>query len=359
MVNRENYQLARTYLIYLRTILRAKSVSVERYWFYLRHFLIWLDETPVSEASTHTPPFTDYIETIQATRHLSSQTITKILQISRRFLNWCKERHPSAFKRLTRDWIKSLRTERGADIPKPRQYFTLDEMKKIAALQIPEHDLALQRDRAAACMLFLSGMRIGAFVSVSIALMNVEEMTVRQFPSESVKTKNGKHATTYLLNIPELVGVVRQWDSFVRASLPSSAPWYAHIIGSWGEQRLSFDTPAQSRAGNFNKRLKILLSKANVPVRSAHKFRHGHAVYGLQNAKSLADYKAVSQNLMHENIQITDGIYADLVGNEVKSRVTGLGPSPASSLALLPDVDKLHDPELIHALTVLAERLAR
>ena len=27
---------------------------------------------------------------------------------------------------------------------------------------------------------------------------------------------------------------------------------------------------------------------------------------------------------MHENIQITDGIYADLVGGEVKSRVTGL-----------------------------------
>jgi hypothetical protein len=94
-------------------------------------------------------------------------------------------------------------------------------------------------------------------------------------------------------------------------------------------------------------------------VHSAHKFRHGHAVYGLQNAKSLADYKAISQNLMHENIQITDGTYADLVGNEVKSRVTGLGPTAGSSLALLPEVDKLRDPELIRALAVLAERLAR
>ncbi len=62
---------------------------------------------------------------------------------------------------------------------------------------------------------------------------------------------------------------------------------------------------------------------------------------------------------MHENIQITDGIYADLVGNEVKSRVNGLGTHAGSSPALLPDVDKLRDPELIHALTVLAERLAR
>jgi hypothetical protein len=38
----------------------------------------------------------------------------------------------------------------------------------------------------------------------------------------------------------------------------------------------------------------------------------------------MADYKAVSMNLMHGDIRITDGIYAPLLGSEVQSRITNL-----------------------------------
>lgn len=201
-------------------------------------------------------------------------------------------------------------------------------------------------------------MRVGAFVSLPIRCINLQELTVQQFPSQGVKTKNGKHATTYLLNIPELLTVVRQWDDYVRQHLPESAMWFAHIIGQWGEQRLASDMPADSRGNHFNRRLKTLLIKAGVAHRSSHKFRHGHAVFGLQHARSLADYKAISQNLMHENIQITDGIYADLVGGEVKSRVTGL-TTPLNPVTISFKTTQPLDPDLAQALQVLAERLAR
>jgi len=83
-------------------------------------------------------------------------------------------------------------------------------------------------------------------------------------------------------------------------------------------------------------------------------------VFGLQHARTLADYKAVSQNLMHENIQITDSIYADLVGSEVKTRVTGLGSShnPVTTRPAFNTTGQL-DPDLAQALQVLAKRLAR
>lgn len=235
------------------------------------------------------------------------------MQVARRFFDWCKTKQPTRFKRLSRDWINSLRPDRGVQMPKPRTYFTIEELHKIAGLTIPSVDLALQRDQAGACMLFLSGMRAGAFVSLPIKCVNLEELTVQQFPAAGVKTKNTKHATTFLLNIPVLLEVVRRWDSFVRQQLPETAMWYAHIVGGWNEQRLSLDSPAASRGNHFNRRLKPLLVLAVVELRSSHKFRHGHAVFGLQYARTLADYKAVSQNLMHENIQITDSIYADLV----------------------------------------------
>ena len=58
---------------------------------------------------------------------------------------------------------------------------------------------------------------------------------------------------------------------------------------------------------------------------SPHKFRHGHAVYALKMAKDVAALKAVSQNLMHENLTITDGVYGILSETDVRKQIIGLG----------------------------------
>jgi hypothetical protein len=58
---------------------------------------------------------------------------------------------------------------------------------------------------------------------------------------------------------------------------------------------------------------------------SPHKFRHGHAVYGLKAAKEIGDFKAVSMNLMHQSIGITDSIYAVLSDKDMQERIARLG----------------------------------
>jgi len=67
--------------------------------------------------------------------------------------------------------------------------------------------------------------------------------------------------------------------------------------------------------------------KVDLPYHSPHKFRHGHAVYTLKNAKDVPAVKAVSQNLMHENLAITDGVYGVLSDNDVKRQIGRLGQS--------------------------------
>ena len=52
--------------------------------------------------------------------------------------------------------------------------------------------------------------------------------------------------------------------------------------------------------------------------------RHGHAVYALKRARTIAEYKAVSQNLMHASLTITDGVYGVLTGADVQSTIAGL-----------------------------------
>jgi hypothetical protein len=101
-----------------------------------------------------------------------------------------------------------------------------------------------------------------------------------------------------------------------------------------------------------------LFTKAGLPYRSPHKFRHGHAVFALQHAKTMADYKAVSMNLMHNDIRMTDGIYAPLARDEVKERIADLTGVSAMTQVVdgqsVPSSNHLTDDEL---LSTLAQRL--
>jgi len=50
-----------------------------------------------------------------------------------------------------------------------------------------------------------------------------------------------------------------------------------------------------------------------------------NAFYALKNAKDATALKAVSQNLMHSNLIITDGIYSILNENDVKKQIAQIG----------------------------------
>ncbi len=136
--------------------------------------------------------------------------------------------------------------------------------------------------------------------------------------------------------------------------------WYTPPISHWGEQTLSSDPPGSNRNIAIVKRMHKLFAAAGLPYKSPHKFRHGHAIYALQHAKTMADYKAVSMNLMHADIRVTHGIYAPLLGEEVKQRIAGLtGQSPTQS-HIDPNASELianiPDSQLLQ---VLAARLAK
>ncbi len=66
------------------------------------------------------------------------------------------------------------------------------------------------------------------------------------------------------------------------------------------------------------------LSRVGLPYHSPHKFRHGHAVYALKLTQTVGDLKAVSQNLMHANLSITDGVYGILSADDTRERITRL-----------------------------------
>lgn len=88
--------------------------------------------------------------------------------------------------------------------------------------------------------------------------------------------------------------------------------------------------PGATMAGEFRsstatRDLKQWLKKIGLPYHSPHKFRHGNAVYSIKLAKDIAALKAVSQNLMHSNLSITDGVYGILSDSDIREQISALG----------------------------------
>lgn len=150
----------------------------------------------------------------------------------------------------------------------------MEEIKAIA--KAPVYTLRDRRIRAAAVFWFLSGIRIGAFVSMPVSAVDLENLAVYQFPKLGVKTKNKKHATTYLLNIPELVEVVREWDCEVR-KVSSDGLWFAHLATETETILSGSQQAGEHRHTRARIDLKSWLNKVGLPYHSPHKFRHGHA----------------------------------------------------------------------------------
>ncbi len=90
------------------------------------------------------------------------------------------------------------------------------------------------------------------------------------------------------------------------------------------ELDLTRDEVGKHREAIARNNLRDWLSKVDLPYHSPHKFRHGHIHYGLERAKTIADLKAVSLNVMHANIRITDQTYSRFSEDEVHVRVEKL-----------------------------------
>ncbi len=77
----------------------------------------------------------------------------------------------------------------------------------------------------------------------------------------------------------------------------------------------------------------------------------------------MADYKAISMNLMHDDVRVTDGIYAPLLRSEVRERVSRLteqsSPGTVSDEKLVEYLRQISKGQVSQALHILADQLGR
>lgn len=326
MIYRENWLLIRTYLKYRSEVdqLSAASIRLEETW--LRHLLEWAQERPFGEAPKTRPTFPEYMLTARVDSEegqLSPIYIRKVISSSKRFFEWLLKHRRSNAGRITPAWLDSLKPGKLEKEDKEHEAVTLEEIRAMAAA--PVSTLRDRRIQAAAIFWYLSGIRVGAFVTLPIRAVDLENNMIYQWPSLGVHTKFSKKGTTFLLNIPDLLEVVQAWDMEVRSKLSNDSYWFAPLSPDTGTFDINIREVGEHRSSRANKDLRDWLERVGLPYHSPHKFRHGNAVYGVQHSKDVADLKAVSQNLMHSSLGVTDGIYGILSSADVGKRIAGLG----------------------------------
>ena len=321
LISRRNWMETRQYLNYVEEVRQAKPGTVSVYRGALDLLLHWSRDCQLPRLSQLRPVFPVWLS--EGQRSASYQD--KVCQVIRGFLVWSKTRF-SRYEPLSAEFVETIRPAAGDGEVRDREIWTIEDVRSLLTWE--PQTLAEERDLAAAAMLFLSGMRVGAFATLPIRSVDLSRWMVMQWPSYGVHTKYSKAANTWLLNAEDLREVVSAWDAKVRAALPETAMWYA-LIEPAGQAFAKEQAPGKHRSSGFNKRLRDLCAQTGVPYRSAHKFRHGHAVYLLKRVQTLDEYKAVSQNLMHESMMTTDSIYSTMLADDVEGVITRLADVPA------------------------------
>jgi integrase len=336
LVNRDNWLLVKKYLAYRQDVLLNDPKTVRAGWVALRHLLQWADDKPFKDAHRLRPVFPDYLASSLARNDGQDKSLTpghmqKVLWYSRNFFEWLREEHPGIYKNTAIGWIKSLQVRRINSEQSRlvrREFWTLAEVEKVISYQ--SDSLKHMRDKAGLAFLYLSAMRGAAFVTMPIKSVDLPKFKVYQFPEWGVKTKNSKASITFLLPIPSLLEVVSQWDEKVKsATISNRVAWYTRLTHDGMEIQaddLVNNRQASGRRSAFYQGLKELCELSGVEWKSPHKIRHGHGVYGIMHAKTMAEYKALSQNMMHESVQTTDKTYSVLVNEDVGDIISTFKP---------------------------------
>lgn len=361
MIDRQNYKDIKAFIDYQTHVEQKDIETLRNFWIALRNLLQWADNLPFPQAhEKERPTFPVFLQTNRneaiyrpqtAGKPLAYATQSKACAYARMFFRWAKLEYPARYRSIRDNWIPTLQPRKAARDSarlEKMESWTLDDILKVAAIPqdrleisrlegmdltystaLPGRygwlNLALLRTRAAMCFMYLTGIRVTAFVSLPVSCVDLEKGTIEQNPAKGVLTKFRKAAVTSFLPIPELMEAIREWDVIVRDGAPATRRWFCGV-NVWGsalkDDGLLSPTQMRSKRNQLVETMKKICALAGVEYKSPHKLRHGHAIYGVKHARTTAEFKAISQNLMHSNMGITDGIYGNLSGEDTR-RIIG------------------------------------
>lgn len=277
--------------------------------------------------------FRTHLEQVKSAsgKPLGKSTMRSILATLREFVLWLSQQEGfrSKIRPSDADYFKmSRRDEAEARAAPARPAPSVNQAKRTLSL-MPDTTPIDLRNKAVFALLCLTGIRVGALVSLRVKHVDLDEKSVIQNPRE-VATKAGKHIDTFFAKGFEDAEVVL-------------AAWIKHLdeVELYGPDDPLFpstallaDADAGFKANGFERRhwkstepvrkiVRLAFDQASQPNYGPHAFRCMLARHAVKKSKSVEEIVANSQNLGHSDILTTLRNYGQVSRAKQRKLVTG------------------------------------
>lgn len=232
----------------------------------------------------------------------------------REFLDWYFSNHKVPHKKQQQALSALSAREEDRRLANRQTYVefpTQEEFDKL--IDFEENTPEDKRDKALIVFMLISCARIGAIVTSKISSLDLKKMVYRQDPLEDVATKRSKYIVTKLFMFKkEYFDIIKNWVNYLKTEYHFSDnnplfPSIKHYAGG-----ISVEKKFVLTENSVNKMLEKRCNHAGIPKYHPHSFRHFGIGCTLEQVSNGLQFKAVSQNIGHENISTTLEKYANM-----------------------------------------------
>lgn len=273
---------------------------------------------------------------------LSKSTLHHTLSALRNFFHWLAGQ-PGFRARLSYDdanyFNLSEKDVRVAQAQREPRSPTLEQVLAVVRT-MPADTVLERRDRAIIAFTMITGVRVGALISLRMKHVDLDAGTVTQDARE-VRTKNSKTFTTGFFPVSEeLREIVTQWIKELRQDLcwGQDDPIFPATDSLRGNDGLFRPIGLKREHWATSEPVRGIFREAfaavGLPYFNPHSLRKTLALIGERRCNTVEKMKAWSQNLGHDRVQTTLSSYGTLSTTRQIELIASMSREPGSDAGL-------------------------
>lgn len=332
--NEQNERLKRRFMEYRKYARQLSDKSLDRELAALERFDVWNGRKDFAKFHIEwAMRFRAHLEESKGTRGkpLGKSTIRAMLATLREFTLWLSQQDGfrSRIRAADADYFNlSRRDEAEARAAPERPAPSIKQAKHALAL-MPQTTPREMRDKAVFALLCLTGVRVGALISLRVKHIDLDEKSLTQNPRE-VATKFGKRIYTFFAKgFPEAEAALAAWMTYLDdAALygPDDPLFPATAIApqsNTGFCAEGFTRRPWKSTEPVRKIVNVAFAAAKLDAFGPHAFRHMLARHAAKNCTTVAELVATSQNLGHTDVLTTLRSYGQISREKQRALITG------------------------------------
>lgn len=313
----ENTRIKRRYLVWLKEAKGLSDVSVERTAASIDR---WEDATRGADfRSFHAEKARAFKRALTAEKNpatgrpLSAGTVDGTLRDLKAFFSWLADQpgYRSRLKHSDAAYLSPSRKTAKAAHGGLYRPFPSPEQVDHALRQMPTASIVDRRDRAMMALLYLTGARDGALITLRLANIDLAAQCVN-FVGPDVDTKNGKVFTSWFFPVGDWVKTILvDWVGELRRDLlfgPGDPAFPRQKTGlgpNGGFEAQGLERQPYSNAARVVAVCKETFRRAGLPPFTPHLLRKTLVSLSNTHCATPEQFKAWSQNLGHEDVMTT------------------------------------------------------